>query len=207
MCVNQTSSYANLKVGAVFLGIVLLIMWLLEIVDLLVFGGALDSFGIRPRSLDGLDGVLLAPFLHGGLAHLANNSVPFVLLGVLTFLGGLRNFVVTTVLSLLAGGLGVWLLGAPNSVHIGMSGLIFGYLGYLLLRGYFHRSAGAIVVSVVLLVLYGGTLWGLLPVQAGVSWTGHLFGFLGGAFSAYLLRPRRSAYGLGPDALPTRPAP
>src|SRR5918998_5487695 len=107
MRVNQTSRYANLKVGAVFLGIVLLIMWLLEIVDLLVFGGALDSFGIRPRSLDGLDGVLLAPFLHGGLAHLANNSVPFVLLGVLTFLGGLRNFVVTTVLALLTGRLGV----------------------------------------------------------------------------------------------------
>jgi membrane associated rhomboid family serine protease len=188
--VNQKSPYANIKVGVVLLGSVLLLMWLLEIVDLLVFGGWLDSFGIRPRSLDGLDGVLLAPFLHSGLAHLANNSIPFVLLGILTFLSGLRNFVVTTALSLLLGGFGIWLLGAPNSVHIGVSGLIFGYLGYLLLRGYFDRSVGAIVVSLILLVLYGGTLWGLLPLETGVSWTGHLFGFLGGALSAYLLRRR-----------------
>jgi membrane associated rhomboid family serine protease len=207
MRVNRTVGYANWKVGAVFLCAVLLIMWLLEIVDLLVFGGALDSFGIRPRSLDGLDGVLLAPFLHGGFAHLANNSIPFVVLGVLTFLGGLRNFLVTTVLSLLVGGLGVWLLGAPNSVHVGMSGLIFGYLGYLLLRGYFDRSAGAILISVILLVLYGGALWGLLPIQTGISWTGHLFGFLGGALSAYLLRPRRQVYETDPRNILTRPSP
>ena len=199
---EQTSRYTNWKVGAVFFGAVLLMMWLLEIVDQVIFGGALDSLGIRPRSLDGLDSILFAPFLHGGLAHLANNSIPFVLLGVLTFLGGLCNFLVTTVLSLSIGGLGVWLLGTPNSVHIGMSGLIFGYLGYLLLRGYFGRSVGAILVSLILLVLYGGTLWGLLPFETGVSWTGHLFGFLGGALSAYLLRRRRLVRPLEPNTVP-----
>ena len=181
-----------MKTGAVVMGGALLVMWVLEILDLLFFGGALDSFGIRPRSVGGLDGILLSPLLHGSLAHLANNSIPFVVLGILVFINGLRNFIVTTVISVFASGLGVWLLGAPGTVHIGVSGLIFGYLGYLLLRGYFSRSAGAILLSVLLVVLYGGALWGLLPFQAGVSWTGHVFGFLGGALSAYLLRRRIS---------------
>lgn len=179
------------KLGAVLLGGALLAMWLLEVADLLLFGGALDAYGISPRSVDGLDGVVLAPLLHSGLAHLANNSVPFVVLGLLVFLNGLRNFAVTIVLSVLISGLGVWLVGAPNTVHVGASGVIFGFFGYLLLRGFFIRSAGAILLSVLLVVLYGGALWGLLPLQTGVSWTAHLFGFLGGTLSAYLLHRRR----------------
>jgi membrane associated rhomboid family serine protease len=183
-------SSAGPKSGVVLIGGALLAMWVLELADLLLLGGALDAYGIRPRSVDGLEGIVLSPFLHGGLAHLANNSVPFVVFGLLVFLNGLRNFVVTTLLSLVVGGLGVWLVGAPNTVHIGASGVVFGYLGYLLLRGYFSRSVGAILLSLLLVVLYGGALWGLLPIQTGVSWTAHLFGFLGGGLSAYLLRRR-----------------
>ena len=178
----------RLRVGLV--GGALLIMWALELADLLLFRGALDANGIRPRSLDGLDGVLFAPFLHGGISHLASNSVPFVVFGLLVFLGGLRQFVVTTALSVLASGLGVWLVGAPGTVHVGASGVIFGYLGYLLLRGYFSRSAGAVLLSLTLALVYGGALWGVLPLQAGISWEAHLFGFLGGVLSAYLLRRR-----------------
>lgn len=178
----------RVKPGALVLGAALVAMWVLEISDLLFFGGGLDAHGIRPRSVDGLDGVLFSPFLHGGLAHLANNSVPFLVLGLLVFLDGLRRFAVTTLLSLLCSGLGVWLVGAPNSVHIGASGVVFGYMGYLLLRGYFSRSAGTVLLAVVLVILYGGALWGLLPLQANVSWTAHLFGFAGGGLSAYLLR-------------------
>lgn len=178
------------KLPAVLLGGALLAMWLLELADVVFFGGALDAYGIEPRSVNGLDGVVLAPLLHGGLAHLANNSVPFVVLGLLVFWGGLRSFAVTTVLSVLVSGLGVWLVGAPNTVHIGASGLVFGYFGYLLLRGYFSRSVGAILLSLLLVVVYGGALLGLLPLQTGVSWTAHLFGFLGGALSAYLLHRR-----------------
>lgn len=185
-------SSAGPKSGVVLIGGALLAMWVLELADLLLLGGALDAYGIRPRSVDGLDGIFLSPFLHGGLAHLANNSIPFLVFGLLVFLNGLRSFVVTTLLSLLVGGLGVWLVGAPDTVHIGASGVVFGYLGYLLLRGYFSRSVGAILLSLLLVVLYGGALWGLLPIQTGVSWTAHLFGFLGGALSAYLLRRRGS---------------
>ncbi len=193
-------SSAGPKSGVVLIGGALLAMWVLELADLLLLGGALDAYGIRPRSVDGLEGIVLSPFLHGGLAHLANNSVPFVVFGLLVFLNGLRNFVVTTLLSLVVGGLGVWLVGAPNTVHIGASGVVFGYLGYLLLRGYFSRSVGAILLSLLLVVLYGGALWGLLPIQTGVSWTAHLFGFLGGGLSAYLLRRR------GPRSLRPREA-
>jgi len=193
-------SSAGPKSGVVLIGGALLAMWVLELADLLLLGGALDAYGIRPRSVDGLEGIVLSPFLHGGLAHLANNSVPFVVFGLLVFLNGLRNFVVTTLLSLFVGGLGVWLVGAPNTVHIGASGVVFGYLGYLLLRGYFSRSVGAILLSLLLVVLYGGALWGLLPIQTGVSWTAHLFGFLGGGLSAYLLRRR------GPRSLRPREA-
>jgi membrane associated rhomboid family serine protease len=193
-------SSAGPKSGVVLIGGALLAMWVLELADLLLLGGALDAYGIRPRSVDGLEGIVLSPFLHGGLAHLANNSVPFVVFGLLVFLNGLRNFVVTTLLSLFVGGLGVWLVGAPSTVHIGASGVVFGYLGYLLLRGYFSRSVGAILLSLLLVVLYGGALWGLLPIQTGVSWTAHLFGFLGGGLSAYLLRRR------GPRSLRPREA-
>lgn len=195
---KSRSNPTGLKSGVVLLAGALLAMWVLELADLLLLGGALDAYGIRPRSVDGLEGIVLSPLLHGGLAHLANNSVPFVVLGLLVFLNGLRHFVVTTLLSLFVGGLGVWLVGAPNTVHIGASGVVFGYLGYLLLRGYFSRSVGAVLLSLLLVVLYGGALWGLLPIQAGVSWTAHLFGFLGGALSAYLLR-RRGPRGLRPN--------
>ena len=180
----------GLRLRAGLLGGALLILWALELADLLLFRGALDANGIRPRSLDGLDGVLFAPFLHGGISHLASNSVPFVVFGLLVFLGGLRQFVVTTALSVLASGLGVWLVGAPGTVHVGASGVIFGYLGYLLLRGYFSQSAGAVLLSLTLALVYGGALWGVLPLQAGISWEAHLFGFLGGVLSAYLLRRR-----------------
>ncbi|MGI8866985.1 MAG: rhomboid family intramembrane serine protease [Rubrobacteraceae bacterium] len=191
---TENSEYSGgLKTGAVVMGGALLVMWALEILDLLLFGGALDSFGIRPRSVDGLDGIVLHPLLHNGLGHLANNSVPFVIFGLLVFLSGLRSFVVTTTISLLIGGMGVWLFGAPHSLTIGASGLVFGYLGYLLLRSYFSRSVGAVLISILLVLMYGGLLWGLLPFTPGVSWTGHIFGFLGGALSAYLLRQRAPA--------------
>lgn len=167
----------------------LLVMWVVEIVDLALFGGSLYVHGIRPRSIGGLDGVILAPFLHGGIVHLAYNSIPLVLFGCLVSLDGLRHLAATTLLSLLASGLGTWLVGAPDWTYIGASGVIFGYMGYLLLRGYFNRSVRTFVIAIVLALVYGGALLSILPLMTG-SWEPHLFGFLGGAFSAYLLRPK-----------------
>lgn len=166
------------------------LMWGLEIIDQIFLDNSLNSLGIRPRSISGLWGILFAPFLHGNFAHLIGNTVPFVILGWLVMLREISDFFVVTITALLVGGLGVWLFAAPGPVHIGASGLIFGYLGYLLFRGYFERSAVAVFFSILVGVLYGSLIWGIFPSQFGISWQGHLFGFGGGALAARLLARR-----------------
>lgn len=164
----------------------LAILWGLEILDFLL-RGALDRFGIRPRRLTGLPGIALAPLLHGNLGHLAANTGPLAILGTLVLLNGLRAFLVVTALVWLVSGVGVWLFGRNQTNHLGASGLVFGYLGFLLLRGYFVQSPVAIAVAVLVGFLYSGALWGLLPLREGRSWTGHLFGFVGGILAARYL--------------------
>ncbi|HEY9738684.1 MAG TPA: rhomboid family intramembrane serine protease [Trichocoleus sp.] len=164
----------------------LALLWALEIVDLLL-RGALNSFGIRPRQLKGIPGIVLAPLLHGDLKHLAANTGPLAILGTLILLNGLRSFLLVTAVVWLVSGVGVWLVGRNNTNHLGASGLVFGYLGFLLLRGYFVQSPVAIAVAVLVGFLYSGALWGLLPLRQGRSWTGHLFGFLGGVLAARYL--------------------
>jgi len=175
---------------AVILFGLLAIMWVVEFLDLFVFRGLLDIFGIRPGDPRGLWGIVFAPFLHRGFGHLIANTLPFLVLGWLVMLREISDFVVVTILTMLVSGLGVWLLGAVNTIHLGASGLIFGYLGYLLLRGYFERSFVSILFSVVVGLLYGGLVWGVLPTQPGVSWQAHLFGFIGGGLAARLLAQR-----------------
>lgn len=179
------------KTQIVVLGGFVALMWVLEIVDLLFLRGALNSYGIRPRSIIGLRGILFAPFLHAGLAHLIANTIPFLTLGWLTMLRETSDFFVVTAIAMLVGGLGTWLTGSPYSIHIGASGLVFGYLGFLLLRGYFERSTSAVVFSLIVGMFYGGMLWGVLPLQYGISWQGHLFGFIGGGVAARLLARRK----------------
>lgn len=177
----------ELKAQAWILGGFVSLMWVLEIIDQLFLKGALDAYGIRPRNLIGLRGILFMPLLHGGFGHLIANTIPFLTLGWFVMLREISDFFVVTAVTMLISGLGVWLIGASNSVHIGASGLVFGYLGFLLLRGYFERSVLAITISLTIGLFYGGLVWGVLPGMPGVSWEGHLFGFLGGALAANLL--------------------
>ena len=180
------------KTQVLILGGLVAIFWGLEIVDSSFLRGTLDLYGIRPRSLIGLRGILFAPFLHGSFAHLAANTVPFLTLGWLVMLRKMSDFFVVTIITMLVSGIGVWLTAPAYSIHIGASGLIFGYFGFLLLRGYFERSFAAILFSLIVGLLYGGIIWGVLPLQYGISWQGHLFGFIGGAIAARLLaRPKR----------------
>jgi membrane associated rhomboid family serine protease len=183
------------KLQGSILFVCLALAWCIELVDVVIFGGTLDRFGIRPRRLDAVGGILAAPLLHGGWAHLAANSLPFVVLGWLVMVRKLRDFVLVSLVVVVIGGLGVWLIGSANSVHVGASGVIFGYLGYLIARGYFERSFAAIALAVLVAVVYGSVLWGVLPTQRGVSWEGHLFGFIGGVLAARLLVRRRSESG------------
>jgi len=176
------------------LGSFVAIFWILEILDQFVFHHTLDGYGIRPHSLIGLRGILFAPFLHGGFGHLIANTVPFLILGWLVMIQETSDFWIVTIITMLIGGVGTWMLGAPNSVHIGASSLIFGYLGFLLLRGYFQRNIASILLSLVVGFLYGGLIWGVLPTQPGISWQGHLFGFLGGVLSAKLIAKEKRFY-------------
>ncbi len=185
---NLSQIGSMLKAHAVLLGGFVAFIWILEGVDIFIFNNALDQYGIRPRSWIGLRGILFAPFLHDGFQHVMANSVPFLLLGWFVLMQGTWEFAVVTIMSTVFSGLGAWLFGAPHSVHIGVSGVIMGYFGYLLLRGYFERSFTAVLWSIFIIFLYGGLIWGVLPGQAGVSWQSHLFGFIGGGMAAYALK-------------------
>jgi membrane associated rhomboid family serine protease len=161
-------------------------MWAVEVVDFLLVMVNLDSLGIRPRTGRGLLGILLSPFLHVGFGHLISNSLPFLLLGSLVMMDGRRQFLLLSIWVIVIGGSGVWLLGGSRTVHLGASLLIFGYLGFLLSRGIAERSVAGIAFSLVLLFTYGGMLYGVIPGQPGISWLGHLCGFLAGIGGAFL---------------------
>jgi membrane associated rhomboid family serine protease len=177
------------------LGGFVLIFWILELLDQLFLQGALDRFGIIPHSLAGLRGIVFAPFLHGGMGHLIANTVPFVVLGWLVMVQETSDFWLVTLLAAVIGGLGVWLFALPGSIHIGSSILIFGYLGFLLLRGYFQRNIPSIALSLLVIFLYGGLIWGILPAAHGISWQGHLFGFIGGGIAAKLVATEKRYFG------------
>ena len=153
----------------------------------------LNALGIVPQSFIGLRGILFAPFLHANLYHVLANTAPFIVLGWLVMLRNIKDFYFVSALSALVGGLGTWLIGQPCSVHVGASGVIFGYFGYLLFRGYFEKSFVAIAISLAIAITYGSLLWGVLPTRSYISWEGHLFGFIGGIIAAKLLSPTKTA--------------
>ncbi len=188
---EKQSITSELQTQAIILGGWVALMWIIELVDVFIFARKLDLYGILPRNPIGLRGILFAPFLHGGFSHLISNTIPFLVLGWFVMLQETSDFFVVTTITMLVGGFGVWLLGAPNSVHIGASVLIFGYLGFLLFRGFFERNLPSIFLSILVGFLYGGLVWGVLPSQPHVSWQGHLFGFIGGILAARLLAKRK----------------
>lgn len=166
------------------LGGFVVLLWAIELLDLYIFNGWLDQFGIWPRHLIGLRGIVFAPLLHHGIGHLLANTIPLFTLGWLIMLRKTSDFFVVSAITLVVSGIGTWIFGSPNSIHVGASGLIFGYFGFLLSRGYFERSMSSIALSVIAIVFYGSLIWGVLPTDETVSWQGHLFGFIGGVIAA-----------------------
>lgn len=174
----------ELKTQFYILGTFIAIFWIIEIIDQFLFNARLDYFGIMPRNITGLRGIILAPFLHGDFTHLIANTVPFAVLGWLVMLQDTKDFFTVTLYSIFFSGIGVWLFAQPNSITVGASGVVFGYLGFLLLRGYFQKNAPSIALSLMVVFLYGGMIWGVLPSNPHVSWLAHLFGFIGGIVAA-----------------------
>lgn len=159
-------------------------MWLVRLLDTFGSGGSAAGHGIIPRTMIGLEGIPAAPFIHADFEHLVANTIPFVLLGALILFRGVAEFFFVTLVSALVAGFGTWLFGSGNAQHIGASGIVFGFFGYLLFRAAFDRRLSSILLMLAVAVLYGASmLYALVPAQ-GVSWSGHFFGFVGGYLAA-----------------------
>jgi membrane associated rhomboid family serine protease len=178
-----TSVTSVLKTQALVLGGTLGVFWAVFVVNSLL-GGALLSLGVIPRTVGGLRGILFAPFLHGSFSHIVANSIPFLALGWMVMLRDERHLIPVTLAGMVGSGLMAWLLGAPGTVHIGASGVIFGYLGFLMLTGWYTRSFVSILLSVIVTLAWGSLVLGMLPGEPGLSWPAHVGGFLGGVLAA-----------------------
>ncbi|HWZ96074.1 MAG TPA: rhomboid family intramembrane serine protease [Opitutaceae bacterium] len=147
---------------------------------------AAKQLAVVPRTASGLVGIITAPFIHANFAHLAANLPPFLVLGALVLRRGQGQFLEVALVIALAQGLLLWLLGRKVA-HVGMSGVIFGFLGYLLLLAWFTRATPDLLVAGVVLLVYGGILAGVAPARNGTSWEGHLFGLIAGLGTAWFL--------------------
>ncbi|MEO3811733.1 rhomboid family intramembrane serine protease [Sphaerisporangium sp. B11E5] len=184
----------GLLTGALGAAVVVMMLvateWALEIADY-VLSLRLDQYGIIAHDVNGLPGILAAPFLHAGFAHLIANTVPLAILGFLAALRGIGRFLAASLIVILVSGLGVWFFSTPGALTVGASGLVFGYFGYVVTRGLFDRHLLDIVLGLVVAAVYYSLIEGVLPGQAGISWQGHLFGLIGGVLAAWTLRRRR----------------
>jgi membrane associated rhomboid family serine protease len=167
------------------------LLYVVEVYDLATDLRLDSEDGIVAGDPAHLDGLLWAPLLHAGWGHLAANTPFFLLFGFLVLAGGVGQFVLVTAVVWLSSGLGAWLFSPPETVVVGASGVIFGWLLFLLFRGFFAGSAKQILLAVVLFLLWGGVLFEVLPGRPGVSWQAHLFGALGGVVAAWLVAERR----------------
>ncbi len=170
-----------------YLLITLLLLWVVEIINL-AFNNGLNRLGIMPRSLEGLKGIILSPFIHANIRHLVLNSLPLLILGSLTALHGKKVFISVSVFIIIFAGTLTWLFGR-SSYHIGISSLVFGYFGFLTAYGFFNRSFLSIFIAALTIFLYGGIIWSVFPVNPYISWEGHFFGLLAGIVVAGLMKP------------------
>ena len=180
----------RLKREILWIGMFIAIIWLVFFLDQIL---PLESFGLRPRNIFGLTGVAAMTFLHGSWSHIMSNTFPLVTL-LFLLVSSRANSAAIVIFITIFGGLLLWLLGGSGSIHIGASLLVFGLIGFLLTTGlFFERQALSIMVSLLVLFSFGGSLViGVLPIQEGVSWEGHLYGFIAGIIVAYLNKKKLS---------------
>jgi membrane associated rhomboid family serine protease len=190
-------------VSIILLLIFVAVIWVVYLVNSLLFDGSLNRYGLSPMALPyrwlsefepslpylagSLRGILLSPLLHGSFSHLMSNTFPLLLLGGFVAIRGAKTIIGVSLLVIVLGGLLVWIVGRP-AVHIGASGLVFGYFGFLVAQGWYERSIVSIVVAVGVLLLYGGIIFGVLPQSGFISWEGHLFGLVAGVLAARISR-------------------
>lgn len=187
--------------SAKIVGAILAAMWFIESLDTFVLDDQLQGNGIRPRSGEGLDGVLWSPFLHSGYPHLISNTIPFVVLSALTMTGGVRRYLTASGIIIGLGGLMVWAFAiGSNENHIGASGWVFGLLGFLLAAAVLEKKPVTIAVGLIALVFYWSMIFGFVP-RDGISWEGHLFGFIAGMVAAKVIVSKRTMASLQPPSI------
>lgn len=157
----------------------LAVIWAVHVVNILL-SGALVWFGIHPLDLSSIWHIFTSPLIHGSISHIVSNSVPGAIFVFLVALSGRRAFWEVTLIVAILGGLGTWFIGGVGTSHVGASGLIYGWLSYLIVRGLFNRSASQVALGLVLAISYSGLIWGVLPTEPGVSWQAHLCGGIAG---------------------------
>ena len=162
-------------------------LWTLQAVNWATGYRLNPAFGLIPREVAGLDGIVGMPLLHGSFGHLASNTPPLLVMGALLAATATRALIAVNAIIVGAGGAGVWVFGS-TAVHIGASGLVFGWLGFLVARGLVDRSPATLAAALLVGVLYGAMIWGVLPGRPGVSWEAHLFGALAGVAAAFVIR-------------------
>lgn len=168
-------------------------LWAVEIINYGT-GHRLNAFGINPQNNSPLPGIIFAPFLHGGAGHLFLNTLPFMTLSWFVLLRGFKTWLAVSVFIIILSGLLVWLLARPAH-HIGASGLIFGYFGYLVFLGFFEKSFSSVIIASTILIIYGGMIMGVFPLSARVSWESHLYGFLVGILAAWIWQRKSHSKG------------
>lgn len=178
------NSLRNAYSGAVYVLAFISLLWAVEAVNINL-NHSLNEYGLYPRDTGGYPGLLLWSFLHADPEHLMANTFPLALLGWFVALRGPLFFIRTLLLISLIAGAGVWVFGR-ESFHIGASGLVFGFFGFLVVRGIMERSLSALLIGFVTFFYFGGMLYGVLPGRDFVSWEAHLFGLMAGMLVARL---------------------
>ncbi|RSM46090.1 rhomboid family intramembrane serine protease [Amycolatopsis balhimycina DSM 5908] len=181
----------------------LAVLWLLQIVNAVEGYDLSTEFGIEPRDPASLPEIFSAPLMHSGWAHIEGNSGPLFVFGFLAAYRGVKKWLSVSVLIIVASGLGVWFTAPSHSITIGASGLVFGYFGYIIVRGLFDRHPIDIVIGLVMALCFAYQFTALLPTDERISWQGHLFGFVGGIIGGWLFRDRRPKAVATPDAATT----
>ncbi|MEE1828455.1 rhomboid family intramembrane serine protease [Streptomyces sp. BE20] len=185
---------------------VLAVIWAVQVANWLDDYRLSYEYGMSSGRLDELPDMFTMPLLHFGWDHIQANSWPLFAFGFLSAYRGVKRFLLATLLIVVAGGLTVWLFERPDAVTAGASGLVYGYFGYVVLRGIFDRNLVDTAIGVVVGALYSYLLLGVLPSAQGVSWLGHLGGLIGGLAGAWLLRDRAPKAAAAPTPAPAGPA-
>jgi len=165
-----------------------LIIWIVFWVEIR-FGLDFNNFGIRPRTVVGLRGVLFSPFIHGGIKHLFNNTIPLLVLSMALFYFYKKISWQILLFGILLTGLLTWGIGRPSN-HIGASGVIYMLASFLFFKGIFSKHYRLMALSFIVVFLYGGLLWFVVPVEPGISWEGHLSGLITGFLFALIYKQK-----------------